>query len=359
MTSPFARRPANWGRPAGTARPPSPAPAPGPGAPSRSPGPIERRNLFEEQARNRQITWALIAGFVVFLAFLGFGFDVFVLGLGGVVAAGPAPIPVGGLVAVVVGGISAWSGYRYGDRAVLAACGARPVAAADPSAQVLRNVVAEMAIASGLPEPAVYVVEDPDPNAFATGRDPAHASIAVTRGLLDTMSRDELQGVIAHEMSHVRNLDVRTMTVVAALLGAVLLISESASRTRLARRSDADRPSSGAGSIVFVLWILSVALAPFIGQLLAMAVSRNREYLADASAAQLTRNPTGLADALEKLDAAAAPTVRIARGTAHLCIVDPLGRKLNDSESRMANLFTTHPPIRARIARLRQMAFAA
>lgn len=359
MTSPFARRPANWGRPAGTARPPSPAPAPGPRAPSRSPGPVERRNLFEEQARNRQITWALIAGFVVFLAFLGFGFDVFVLGLGGFVTAGPVPIPLGGLVAVAVGGISAWSGYRYGDRAVLAACHARPVAAADPSAQVLRNVVAEMAIASGLPEPAVYVVEDPDPNAFATGRDPAHASIAVTRGLLRAMSRDELQGVIAHEMSHVRNLDVRTMTVVAALLGAVLLISESASRTRLARRSDADRPSSGAGSLVFVLWILSVALAPLVGQLLAMAVSRNREYLADASAAQLTRNPTGLADALEKLDAAAAPTVRIARGTAHLCIVDPLGRKLNDSESRMANVFTTHPPIRARIARLRQMAFAA
>lgn len=321
------------------------------------------RNLFAEQTRNRQLTWALIGGFVLFLIFLGFGFDVFVLGFGRAVPTAGIPIPLAASVALIVGIISAWSGYRYGDRAVLLAAGARPVRADDPSARVLRNVVAEMAIASGLPEPRVYVVDDPDPNAFATGRDSAHASIAVTRGLLATMNRDELQGVIAHEMSHIRNYDVQTMTVVAALLGAILLLSEWAMRIRFhdqgrGRRGDDRGGGGGLALLIFVVWILGLALAPLVGQMVAMAVSRNREYLADASAAELTRNPLGLASALEKLDAATAPTQRIARGTGHLCIVDPLGRSLNDREGALADVFATHPPIRGRVTRLRQMAYA-
>jgi heat shock protein HtpX len=228
------------------------------------------------------------------------------------------------------------------------------------------NVVAEMAIAAGLPMPRVHLIDDPDPNAFATGRGPDHASIAVTTGLLHAMDRDELQGVIAHEMAHVRNYDIRKMTIVAALLGAVLLLSDWAVRFRLglpASRDSGGRRRAGgsaAGPLALVLlglWLLTVLLTPLIGQLLATAVSRRREYLADASGAELTRNPLGLANALRKLEAAGAPTARIHRGTAHLCIADPLGRAVNEREGWLANLFGTHPPIADRIARLEAMGY--
>jgi heat shock protein HtpX len=176
------------------------------------------------------------------------------------------------------------------------------------------------------------------------------------------MNRDELQGVVAHEMSHVRNYDIRAMTVVAALLGAVLLLSDWAMRMRLGRRESRDDDGGGAGSgllglLIFVVWILAIVLAPIIGQLLATAVSRRREYLADASGAELTRNPIGLANALRKLHAATGPTRRVARGTAHLCIADPLERAVNEREGAIADLFGTHPPIEERIARLEAMAY--
>lgn len=325
------------------------------------------RNLFAEQAANRRMTWLLMGVFVLFLAFLGFGFDLFVLGYDSsrALRQGQVPLPLAAVVATLFGGVSSWLGLRFGDRAVLAASGARPVQTNDPQARVLMNVVTEMSIASGLPMPKVYVLDDPDPNAFATGRDPEHASVAVTTGLLMVMSRDELQGVIAHEMSHVRNYDIRTMTIIAALLGAVLLLSEWGLRIRLhggGRSSDSDRGSGLSGPlalIVFVLWLVGMVLAPLIGQLLATAVSRNREYLADASGAELTRNPMGLANALRKLHAASGPTARIHRGTAHLCITDPLERKLNDKQGFVADLFATHPPIDERISRLEAMGYQA
>jgi heat shock protein HtpX len=226
------------------------------------------------------------------------------------------------------------------------------------------NVVTEMAIASGLSVPKVYLVDDPDPNAFATGRDPDHASIAITTGLLTTMNREELQGVVAHEMAHIRNYDIRTMTLVAALLGAVLLLSEWASRAWWfgGRRRKGNGEGRGAFSgpiliVILAVWALAVLLAPLVGQLLATAVSRQREYLADASAAELTRHPLGLASALRKLGAATAPTRRIARGTAHLCITDPLGRSLNNRQGRFADVVATHPPIAERITRLEQMGY--
>jgi heat shock protein HtpX len=327
-----------------------------PGAPPRAP-----RNLFAEQAANRRNTWLIIGAFVAFLAFLGFGFDLFLLGYD---ASRPlsrreVPLPLAATLGLLFGGVSAFFGYRFGDRAVLASSGARPVRTDDPNAKVLMNVVTEMAIASGLPMPKVYILDDPDPNAFATGRDPQHASIAVTTGLLMAMNREELQGVIAHEMSHVRNYDIRTMTIVAALLGAVLLLSDWASRVRWSRRrDDGDSPVSGPlGLVIFVVWILAIILAPVIGNLLATAVSRQREYLADASGAELTRNPLGLANALRKLAAATAPTRRVARGSAHLCIMDPLERRLNEKEGFVADLFATHPPINERIARLEAIAY--
>jgi heat shock protein HtpX len=329
-------------------------------------------NLFDQQRRNRRDTWLLIAGFVAFLAVLGLGFDLFVLGPLGVLDVGtvPVPLPVTACAAALIGLGSAYVSYRFGDRAVLASSGARPVGPEDGSPEVKRlmNVVAEMAIAAGLPMPRVYLVDDPDPNAFATGRDPDHASIAVTTGLLQAMNRDELQGVVAHEMSHVRNLDIRKMTIVAALLGAVLLISDWAARVRLqlpagdgSGRSDERRKGGGLGGplalVLLVVWLLAIILAPLVGRLLATAVSRRREYLADASGAELTRNPLGLASALRKLDAAVAPTRRIQQGTAHLCIADPLGRAVNERTGWLGDLFATHPPIADRVARLEAMAY--
>jgi len=271
-----------------------------------------------------------------------------------------------------VGSGSALVSYYTGDRAVLFSTHAEPIADVMSSAneddklklRQLDNVVDEMAIAAGLPRPAVYVVPDPDPNAFATGRGPGHASIAVTRGLLNALNREELQGVIAHEMSHIRNLDVRVMTIVAALVGGVALLADWARRGMYwgggSRRRNGDREGgAGVASIIFfVVWMIAIILAPLIAQALAMLVSRKREYLADASGAELTRNPMGLASALEKIDAAVAPTQAIGRGSAHLCIADPLGRQVNLKEDGFwTNLFASHPPMAARIAALKEMAF--
>ena len=322
-------------------------------------------NIYDQQRANRRKTWLIMAAFIALLVILGAGFDTFYVGaLGGVV-------PVGTLLAVGLGSIGAVASYYTGDRAVLLSSGARPVEEleADPAESEtlklhqLENIVDEMAIASGIPRPRVYVVPDEDPNAFATGRGPGHASIAVTRGLLEALDREELQGVIAHEMSHIRNLDTRVMTIVAALVGAVALIADWSRRGMWwggGRRRDDDREGGNAltGVIFFAIWIVAILVAPLAAQLLAMMVSRKREYLADASGAELTRNPLGLARALEKIDAAVEPTRAIGRGSAHLCIADPLGRQANlREEGFWSNLFASHPPMSQRIDALKQMAY--
>ncbi len=320
-------------------------------------------NILEQQAKNRRRTWMVMVTFVAFLFFLGYGFDLFFLG---------TDVPVAGFVALLVGLVSAFTTYYSGDRAVLTSSSAVPLdsrlagALSDQERlklTELRNVVDEMAIASGLPSPAVYLIPDHDPNAFATGRDPQHASIAVTEGLLDALNREELQAVVAHEMSHVRNYDIRLMTVVAALVGAIALLSDWATRGLRwggggsRRGGSRDRGGGAAGLIFLVIWIVSVLLAPLIAQALAMLVSRRREYLADASGAELTRNPLALANALQKIEFAADPTESIKRGTASLCIADPLGRKAGLREGFMADLFASHPPMVKRIAALREMAY--
>ncbi|MBI3263700.1 MAG: M48 family metalloprotease [Acidobacteria bacterium] len=322
-------------------------------------------NLLEQQGSNRRRTWLVMAMFVAFLALLGFGFDVFYLESGG------TPFPVGTLVALGIGSVSAFAGYYRGDKAVLGSSGAIPLEEAMTAAssdaerlelRQLENVVDEMAIASGLPRPRIFVVPDPDPNAFATGRDPAHASIAVTRGFLDGRTREQLQGVIAHEMSHVRNYDIRLMTVVAALVGAVVLLADWASRSMRfgggGRGRRRNGKSSGAIGLVFLaVWLVAIILAPFIAQLLATMVSRRREYLADATGAELTRNPLALAGALAAIESANEPTQAIKRGSAHLCIADPLGRAVGLKEGFVADLLATHPPMTKRIDALREMAF--
>ncbi len=320
---------------------------------------LEARNIYEQQDHNKRATLAVMVTFVAFLGFIGLGFDAFYLGTVG----RDLFLPIGTVIAVGFGGVSAMWSLKSGAKAVLNSADAVPADPNNPAQKQLINVVEEMSIASGLPQPKVYVVPDPDPNAFATGKDPDNSSIAVTQGLLDSLNRDELQGVVAHEMSHIRNYDIRLMTVIAAMVGALLLLSDWARRgmlwgggRRRSRRSGGG--GGGAAALIFlVLWIIGVILAPLIGQIMAMAVSRKREYLADASGAELTRNPLALASALQKLEDASAPTASIKRGSAHLCIVDPLGKKMNAKEGAVADLFATHPPISKRISSLKGMAY--
>ena len=322
-------------------------------------------NIYEQQAANRRRTWLVMAGFIAVLAILGAGFDLFIIG------DGEFFVPVATSVAVAIGAGQSWWSLRHGDHAVLKSSSAVPIedrlaqAATDEDRLRYRqfeNVVEEMAIAAGLPKPRAYVIADDDPNAFATGRDPEHASIAVTDGLLRALSREELQGVVAHEMGHVRNLDIRLMTVVAALVGAILLLADWSGRGMRfgggsSRSSSKSKDGGGLGVIFLVIWIAAIILAPFLGRLLATAVSRRREYLADATAAELTRHPLALAKALEKIEGAPGPTPSVKRGTAHMCIADPLGLRMDNSESGWANLWATHPPMARRIAALKGMAY--
>src|SRR5437016_1282184 len=266
-----------------------------------------------------------------------------------------------GLALTAIAVLTAWYAYSTGPEKVLWSTGAREVIdPTDPKEKQLVNVVEEMSIAAGVPRPRIWIVDDPDPNAFATGTDPLHAHLAVTQGLLDLCSRDELQAVIGHELGHVKNLDVRLMTTLAALVGAVALMHDGASRVFRPGGGSRDegRKAGPLLLVLLVVWIVSWILAPIIAQLLALGVSRKREYLADAMSAQFTRNPLALASALQKIEGAEAPTEHIKRGAAHLCIADPLGRRLTDHEGLFADALATHPPMAKRIAILKGMGYA-
>ena len=315
-------------------------------------------NLFQQQEANRRRTTWLVIGFVLFFAWLGFGGD-YVWAL-----QGHHPFPWVGLVLTTVAIFTVWHTYNTGPEKVLWATGAQELS--DPKTDAERqvaNVVDEMAVAAGIPKPQIWIIPDDDPNAFATGHGPNDSHIAVTRGLLKICNRDELQAVIGHELGHVKNLDVRLMTTLAALVGAILLVREGMGRMMrgggLPVRGG--RKSKNAGpllAILLALWVISWIVAPLVTQLLALAVSRRREYLADAMSAQFTRNPLALASALEKIEGAAAPTTSIKSGAAHLCICDPLGRRLTNREGWLADRFATHPPMSMRISRLKGMGYA-
>jgi heat shock protein HtpX len=327
-------------------------------------------NLFAQQEANRRRSRWLVIGFILFFAWLGFGGDYIAY-----LATAHAPpeayhhlFPWFGVVLTALGAGMAKYSYSTGPANVLKSTGAREIIDPQtPQEKQLVNVVEEMSIASGITKPHIWLIDDPDPNAFATGHDESDSNIAVTQGLVAICSRDELQAVIGHEMGHIKNLDVRLMTLLAALVGAVTLIADGAGRVMFnggigrGRRSSNDRDSGGGSNplviLLFIVWVVSWILAPFITRLLAMGVSRKREYLADAMSAQFTRNPLALASALTKIENAAEPTRSIKGGAAHLCIADPLGRPLNGNEGKMAELFGTHPPMPSRIARLKQMGY--
>jgi heat shock protein HtpX len=324
-------------------------------------------NLFQQQEANRRRTFWLLSGFVLFLGWLGFGGDfIYALSTAHAPPAQQHHVWWFGFVMLTLGAGLASYAYRTGPDKVLWATGALEVVdPVDDKQKQLVNVVEEMAIAAGVPRPRIWIVPDPDPNAFATGTDPMHAHVAVTQGLLEICNRDELQAVIAHELGHVKNLDVRLMTTLAALVGAVVLMRDGTSRLFLSGGGGSggggSRKKSDLGPLVVVLivvWLLSWILAPIITQVLAMAVSRKREYLADAMSAQFTRNPLALASALQKIEAADLPTTHIKGGTAHMCIADPLGRRLTAREGVLPDMLATHPPMAKRVAILRGMGYA-
>jgi len=299
--------------------------------------------MYDAQAQNRWRTVLLIVAFTVLVAVVAFvAGDI----LGGSPSAGVAFIPL----AILFSAGTSLVSYFAGDKLVLAQSRAREVPEGEE--KVLRDVVETLALGLGIPTPKLYVIEDPAPNAFATGRDPNHASVAVTRGLLDAMDRSELEGVIAHELSHVGNRDIRVMLLVTVLVGTVALLSDWLLRSMWwgGRGRDRDR-GSGAGLLLLVGIVLAI-LTPIIATLIQLAVSRQREYLADASGAFLTRYPEGLANALRKI-AADRNVLSVAnKATASLYIANPL----KDHPFQFDRLFDTHPPIEERIKRLEAMA---
>ena len=304
---------------------------------------VPRVSMYDAQAQNRWRTVLLIVAFTLIVVAVAFVFgDI----LGGSTSAGVTFIPI----AILFSGGSSLFSYYAGDKLVLAQSRARAVG--DGEEKVLHDVVETLALGLGIPTPALYVIEDPAPNAFATGRDPKHASVAVTRGLLDTMDRSELEGVIAHELSHVGNRDIRVMLLVTVLVGTVALLSDWLLRSMWWGGRSRDRDRSGGGGILLLVGLVLAILTPVIATLIQLAVSRQREYLADASGAFLTRYPEGLASALRKIAADPHVLAVANKATASLYIANPL----KDHPFQLDHLFDTHPPIEERIKRLEAMA---
>jgi heat shock protein HtpX len=307
------------------------------------------QGTFRERiARNRRNSLLLIAAFLAFITVFGYIIGFALLG-------DPTRALFGLALALIVGVISGLISYFAGDKMVLAASRAREITHDD--APVLFNVVEEMSIASGLPMPKIYIVDDTAPNAFATGRDPEHATVAVTSGLLDKLDRDELQGVIAHEMSHVANFDIRYSMLVGILVGTTVLISDFFLRGLWfggGGRGGGRRGGDGGGQLQIIMLLIAIVLAilaPLFARLMQLSISRQREFLADATAVRLTRNPKGLADALQKISGDREVLEVANRATAHLYIVNPIKK----FEKRSKGLFSTHPPIEERIKILRAL----
>jgi heat shock protein HtpX len=304
-------------------------------------------SFYDQIAANRRNAFLMAALVVVLLGLLGFAIGWAVFGT-----------PAAGLgttaVAVALGGLAGVGTYFTGDQLVLTVSGAREVDEA--SAPQLLNVVRELAIAANVPMPKVYLIDDTALNAFATGRDPAHASLAVTTGLLEKLDREELQGVIGHELSHVRNLDIRFSLVVGVMVGAIAILADFFLRFTFwggGRRSRDDDRGGGGGlqAVFFVVAIVLSIIAPIIARFVQLAVNRQREYLADSSSVQLTRNPYGLERALAKISADPEVLEVANRATQHMYFTNPIKK----FEARASGLFSTHPPTLDRINRLREL----
>jgi heat shock protein HtpX len=301
--------------------------------------------VYEQISANKRKTVLLIFLFVLLLSLVGLAVNYFLRG--GV---------IGIIVVAIIFGISSFVSYFNSDKVALRMAHAVP---ADPVKYArYHNLVEGLCIASGLPKPRLYIVDDPAPNAFSTGRNPKHAAVAVTTGLLEKMNRVELEGVLAHELSHIRNYDVLVMTLAVTMVGIIALLSDFFLRIMFwtGGRGDRDNENNNPLGIVFaILGFVLLIFAPIIATLMQFAVSRKREYLADASGVQLTRYPPGLISALEKLKDDHTSTHFASKATAHLWIEEPLDKESNKGQNKWNRLFDTHPPIDDRIHALEQM----
>jgi len=297
-------------------------------------------------AANKRNSVLLVIAFILFICVLG-GV------LGWAIWGDPRAAIPSIVLALVVSLIMALIGYYSGPQAVLALSGARPISKRDDPQ--LYNVVEELTLASGLPMPKLHIIETPAMNAFATGRDPQHAHVAVTRGLREKMNRDQLQGVLAHELAHVKNFDIRFMTLMAILVGTVVMLAHIGTRA-IFYGGGRRRSSKGGGPLMLIVIVVALVLAiiaPILAKLIQLAVSRQREFLADADAARMTRYPEGLASALEALAADTTPMPQASGATAHLFINEP--RMARGKRRSHGSAWSSHPPIEQRVRRLRSI----
>lgn len=325
-----------------------------------------RDSFWRLERKNRRETALLVAVFVTLFTALGGGLD-FLAGNLRLIDGRLVGAPILTIVAFGFGLLQALLSYYSGASLVLLSVHARPLTADSVKHQMTLDVIHEMALAARMPTPRAYIIDDPAPNAFATGRDPAHSVICVTAGLIERMDREELQGVLGHEMAHVRDYDIRTMMMIAVLVGGVAMLADfvwrwswfggfGAAGNRGRGSGDRDGESGEAGALIALAVFILAALAPIFSQLLAMAVSRQREYLADAASVEFTRNPRALLRALEEIARIESPLRNASRGVAHLFIVNPLQGADDNDEDFLSNLLSTHPPLGRRIARLRALA---
>jgi heat shock protein HtpX len=302
--------------------------------------------VYEQIARNKRRTFVMLLAFVVLITLAA---TAIVLLFGGGW--------VGVVIAFVLAIGLAWGSYFNSDKIAIAASRAKP--ADETEYRRYHNLVEGLCIAAGLPKPKLYVVDDPAPNAFATGRNPKHSAVAVTTGLLDTMNRVELEAVLAHELSHVKNYDILVTTVAVTAVGTLALISDIGLRFAfwggMSDRRDNNGDSGPIGAVIAIASLAILMLAPFAGYLMQMSMSRNREYLADASGVHLTRYPPGLISALEKLRDDHAVVHYATKATAQMWIEQPLETADEKQGSKFNKLFDTHPPLEDRIKRLQEM----
>ena len=310
--------------------------------------------MYEQIGANKWKSGLMMLFFLAFVVAIGY-----IIGLAWGGTSHPSYAFIGLGVATTIALIMSLVSYYKSDTVALSVAGAKPIEeylnAPDWKPLAIRydSAVEGLAIAAGIPKPAAYVIYDDAPNAFATGRNPQHSAIAATTGLLSVMNDQELQGVIGHEMSHIKNYDILLQTMTIVLLGTVILLSDIFLRTFWF--GDSDESGGDAGWILMIIAIVLAILAPIIAQLIKLAISRRREYLADANGALLTRYPPGLADALLKISGDTKQLRRANKATAHMYIVQPLNSERGQRGSRFNRMFDTHPPIEDRVARLREM----
>lgn len=306
------------------------------------------KNIYEVQSANKLKSTVITVLFFMFIAVSTYfvasaigiynGYEASGLGFAG--------------IALIISGLSTYVSYYFSDKIVLGISGARP--ATKQEDKLFTSVAENVCIGAGLSLPKLYVIEDSAPNAFATGRDHDHAVICVTTGLLTKLTRTELEGVVAHEISHVKNLDIRLMSIVSVMVGLIALLGDFFLRSSFhGRRSNNEK--NGLGAVVLIIGIIFAILSPIIAKLIQLAISRRREFMADAGSVEITRQPSGLISALEKISADHEPLEAANKATAHLYIVSPFKMGISGNVGRFANLFNTHPPINERVRILQQM----